>query len=257
MSHLSTPCKILATAISISLLSGCIVSNKLSSQWSDEEEGSRIFLEDNIHAIGRPIKPVKDYPYALVLAGEKYDYLVQSDEYKAPSTVQSIFNGFDTRYLFIGNEDYNPFDNLKKDQSITLKIGMARTASLQSYAMYQAKKYGVGASDAQLHFIKPAKDVNADEKEMLTTFKFNCTTQHAQKITYTHCQRKTPIELIPIKKTIDISQLEHRFNKPYRIQASYIHEKNSTLKNAGVALLMPLAIAIDIVTFPIQLPMVL
>lgn len=245
--------KLAVVGATVSLLSGCLATSALQSQWSDEtEDVGRPFLEDTIHAMGKPTKPIKDHPHALVLAGEKYDYLLEG--YHQTAIVHDIFTSLDTRHLFFGNDDFDPFTNLNKNQQITIYSSLGATASMPSYAMYQAKRIGVRATSTVVHFIKPTNQVSQTETHTLTTLNFQCTTKAVQHIHYTHCQRQTPIEFTPITKTIDITKLEHRFTTPYQLHANYIHEKSSVGKNAGIALLMPLAVAVDIVTFPFQLP---
>ena len=62
-------------------LSGCIVSEKLDYQLMLQEDAKWVADEqftDTIIAVGKPAAPIQGVEHAIVFAGEKRSYLVQS-----------------------------------------------------------------------------------------------------------------------------------------------------------------------------------
>ncbi|WP_066802827.1 hypothetical protein [Moraxella oblonga] len=209
--------KLAIVGATVSLLSGCLATSALQSQYSEEKyDFGKAMFEDKIYALGTPKQPIKNYPLALVAVGDKYDYILQGD-YQEESKPYQIFTSLDTNHLFFSNDDTNPFDNLNKDKTSLIKAGMARSAYSDRSAINQAKKYGLDTKGT-IHFIKPKQQVTSQELAKLSTLSFTCNDKTVQNMTYTHCHYKTGLTFTPINKTIDVNTLEHRFPTPYGLR---------------------------------------
>lgn len=266
--------KILSLALSASILTGCATS----ALWDKADDfysmPVALLLSDDLVALGKPKTPLSQYPHALAMVGTKHDYLVVSGE-KDPAILQKIFGELEGKSLhLLGSAEgrytlrpdtiYQEFFTGKTQVDFYVSPDIKRT----SKAKQSLQESGV-TTDVMVTFFKPAKQVTASEKATLAKLGFECTSDRLKQqgrygasdshtddpTVYTLCHRNTHVKLTVIQKTTDNANLPHKFKRPLTININ--HHKNNTLKDgavtAGTALLTPVAVAIDVVTFPVQL----
>lgn len=181
---------------------------------------------DTIIAIGKPATVIKDHEHALVLAGQKYNYLIEDGSHR----LKRIFESVALRYLTI---------DLPKSKHIAIKqSGDGFTCS---------SDFGC-ADRISLNFKKPMSQTTAQDKKHLETLGFYC---YDFSNTHLECSYSSHRPaLIPTQK--NGSTLTHRLKQSINITLYEFHPHKGQLKRATTMLFVPLAIAFDIITFPIQ-----
>lgn len=262
--------KLSIMAISVStLLSGCLATSALWDAEAIQDSEKTVILKDRVSALGKPAEPVPNFPNALVLLGEENDYLITSAE-QNPAIVEHLFSNLDAKALtIISNHVSVPIEHIDYDwvHDPVSRIDFEIDPSIQyrEYADQSFKQSGVGTT-LNISFVKPADKITAQEKAKLQQYGFQCTsdrlahrrngdyTYDKSPTVYTWCVRPTKINLTAITKSQSSTQAMRQLNTSRTIQVSYSQNVKGRkyATNTGIVLLTPLAIAVDVVTFPVQ-----
>lgn len=208
------------------VLSGCVGGITMATAEKVQMSKSEQYLQfsDNVIAIAMPKTPIPNRPNALVLIGEKNNYILEGFIYTDKENVDAILKHLDLNYLRIQ------------------KIGKAEYNK-------EFKYYGAGIV---LRYDKPKDKLTKQEQEVIkaTQNDNRClggTYAHNSPEAEKHCSMYLDVKLVPLKKP-ENQTLKHTFSQPYQID---FYAKKTHL-TSGVAL-APLTMALDLVTLPIQI----
>ena len=219
-------------------LSGCIVSEKLDYQLMVQEDAKWVADEqftDTIIAIGKPAAPIEGVEHAIVFAGEKRSYLVQSA--KRDREFIDILNQVDLAYF-----SFKPMPAFNAPY-FRIRIGEQGCTSKQ------------GCIATILWFEKPTHLLAAGETAKLEGFDFTCHDGFAGGMT--RCTKnlwRLPVTVAPAVKNIDT--LAYRLRQPTTLKFYHYQPDKALAEEKRLKALMPFAKAFDIITFPIQFIMV-
>lgn len=226
----------LMTCLSI-LLSSCATTQYLASKTAPNNLDSltqtktQTLVSDVLVAIGKPTQKVQNYEDSLVLVGKNHSYFIEPNS-NDKKLFQQIFSQVDLSNIYINQQDIN--------------------AEIQSSCRY---KHGCGT--VELSFRKEKAKLLANEEKTVKKLGFQC---HEQTITaknYLTCNNKVAIGYTVISQVKNVHSLQHRFKKAVNLTiVKKTNLKNQSVKKTGKQAvyytLYPVAVVIDIVTFPIQ-----
>lgn len=219
-------------------LSGCIVSEKLDYQLMVQEDAKWVADEqftDTIIAVGKPAAPIQGVEHAIVFAGEKRSYLVQSA--KRDREFIDILEQVDLAYF-----SFKPMPAFNAPY-FRIRIGEQGCTSKQ------------GCIATILWFEKPTHLLAAGETAKLEGFDFTCHDGFAGGMT--RCTKnlwRLPVTVAPAVK--NINTLAYRLRQPTTLKFYHYQPDKALAEEKRLKALMPFAKAFDIITFPIQLIMV-
>lgn len=215
------------------LLTGCTSLYLFDkSEKSLDERWVKTDFSDTIIAIGEPKTPIKGYENALVLAGEKHAYLVQASS--SEDDLKKIFKQIDLRYLTIALNNKDGL--LVRQQGDWVKCDG-----------------NLGCADVELVYNKPRGSFTEQEEKILAELGFHywqsfrantpsITNKHIRKISFTVTEPVTNKE-----------QLQHQFKQPVKLNYAQFNPNKGKITRGMTYGLIPIAIAFDIVTFPLQM----
>ncbi len=213
----------LMTCLSI-LLSSCATTQYLASKTAPNNLDSltqtktQTLVSDVLVAIGKPTQKVQNYEDSLVLVGKNHSYFIEPN-----SNDKKLF-------IYINQQDIN--------------------AEIQSSCRY---KHGCGT--VELSFRKEKAKLLANEEKTVKKLGFQC---HEQTITaknYLTCNNKVAIGYTVISQVKNVHSLQHTFKKAVNltiVKKTNLKNQSITGKQAVYYTLYPVAVVVDIVTFPIQ-----
>lgn len=232
--------KISGLALSTFLLSGCIASSFLDNGITESELSRWVATDttDNIIAIGKPTTSIKGYENALALVGEKHNYLIQP--VSGSDNLKQIFETVDLRYLTI---------ELPTEKHIAVK----QSGDKDSYYSCPTE-YGCAWS-ISLRFKKTPGQFSDTEKAKLKKLGFYCY-DYSKESEASCSYESNKIAFTVTQKSMSNEKLNHRLKQPVPIVFYQFHPNKGVVGRAVRYALLPLAMAFDIVTFPIQAEMV-
>lgn len=219
-------------------LSGCIAMEKLDYQLMQQEDAkwqADEQLTDTIIAIGKPATPIEGIERAIVFAGEKRSYLVQSAN--RDREFIDILEQVDLAYF-----SFKPMPAFNAPY-FRIRIGEQGCTSKQ------------GCIASILWFEKPTHLLMAGETAKLEGFDFTCHDGFTGGMT--RCTKnlwRLPVTVAPAVK--NINTLAYRLPQPTTLKFYNYQPDKALAEEKRLKALMPLAKAFDIITFPIQLIMV-
>ncbi|KAA0913597.1 hypothetical protein [Psychrobacter sp. ANT_WB68] len=234
------PKSCLATVLGLGLgLSGCIATEKLVDYQLMRQEDAKWVADeqftDIIIAVGKPAAPIQGVEHAIVFAGEKRSYLVQS--INRDSEFIDILDQVDLAYF-----SFKPMASIDTPH-FNIRIGEKGCTSTQ------------GCIATTLWFEKPTHLLVASETAKLEGFDFTCNDGFAGGIT--RCTKslwRLPVTVAPAVK--NINTLSYRLHQPTTLNFYNYQPDKALAEEKRLKALMPLAKAFDIITFPIQFIMV-
>ncbi|WP_416191658.1 hypothetical protein [Neisseria sp. CCUG12390] len=212
------------------LLSACFISRYLdyrineseNSRWIKEES-----LSDTLIAVGKPVQQVAGFENAMLLAGKKRAYLVRPQSSERIS-LPSILAQTDLTYLKVlpnrlppGKQEEN-FAVISSDVKSTLGV--------------------------KFQFFKPKKLLKAGEQAQMERLGFNCRDYDKDLL----CTTSQTLELQTVTLN-NRNHLQHTFRQPLPLVFYRYEAKKGTVSRGLLKALLPLTMAVDVVTFPIQL----
>lgn len=224
---------VLTVALSL-VLSGCIATGQLDYQLMLQEDAKWVVDEqftDTLIAVGKPSVPINGLDNAIVFAGEKRSYLVQSAN--RDSELIDILDQVDLAYFAIKpmpSTDTPHFEIRIDDKGCTSAQSCIATT---------------------LWFEKPTHLLAVNETSNLKELDFSCADGFAGGMT--RCTKSLwhlPVTVAPAVKNID--NLQHHFSPPTMVKFYTYQPDKAEAKEKRLKALMPLAKAFDIITFPIQ-----
>ena len=219
-------------------LSSCIVTEKLDYQLMLQEDAKWIADEqliDTIIAVGKPAAPIQGVEHAIVFAGEKRSYLVQSAN--RDREFMNILDQVDLAYF-----SFKPMPAFNAPY-FRIRIGEQGCTS------------GQGCIATILWFEKPTPLLVAGETAKLEGFDFTCHDGFAGGMT--RCTKnlwRLPVTVAPAVKNIET--LAYRLPQPTMLKFYNYQPDKALAEEKRLKTLMPIAKAFDIITFPVQLIMV-
>ena len=233
------PKSCLATVLGLGLgLSGCIATEKLDHQLMRQEDAKWVADEqftDIIIAVGKPAAPIQGVEHAIVFAGEKRSYLVQSAN--RDREFIDILDQVDVAYF-----SFKPMPAFNAPY-FRIRIGEQGCTSAQ------------GCIATTLWFEKPTHLLTAGETAKLEGFDFTC--HDGFKSDMTRCTKslwRLPVTVAPAVKNSDT--LSYRLHQPTTLKFYNYQPDKALAEEKRLKALMPLAKAFDIITFPIQFIMI-
>ncbi|WP_416191667.1 hypothetical protein [Neisseria sp. CCUG12390] len=220
------------SACIVPLLGGCVFSGAVSNGLEDAENRRWAVdesLTDTLVAAGRPVQSVAGFENALLLAGQKRAYLVQPEGSDSDLTeLRSILAQTDLAYLSVSPsntikqaEDDSHFAVLDRDGSSTLRV--------------------------DFDFYKPEAALKKGEKAAMEKLGFHCR-QYPENL---KCSNTMTLKLQAVNLA-DRSKLQHTFRTPLPLKFYRYKAGRGRIARGVWKALIPLAFAVDIVTFPIQ-----
>ncbi|MGM8885020.1 hypothetical protein ACS8FD_03665 [Psychrobacter sp. 1U2] len=227
--------KILLASVLALSLSGCIATEKLDYQLMKQEDAKWVAdetLTDTLIAVGKPSAPIEGVDNALVFAGEKRSYLVQSTN--RDSELTDILNYVDLAYF-----SFKPMPAFDAPY-FRIRVGEEGCPSVQ------------GCIATILWFEKPTHLLAAGKTVKLEGFDFTCHDGFAGGMT--RCTKnlwRLPVTVAPAVQNIDA--LHYRLSPPTTLKFYHYHPDKAIAEEKRLKALMPFAKAFDIITFPVQL----
>lgn len=215
-------------------------------------------LSENVIAVGYPNKPIEGYEDAMILAGKNYSFLVQPvvSSHTSSDIFSRIFSQVDLGSLYIdtnpsfyysdsdAQREYRTRDIQKKIQAdsneLILNIDRDRSSQVKNVSRY-----------INLVYAKPINEVKNNEQPQLENLGFKCQTSVIAEQQSLACQRPVHIEITVASAVQNIDQINHKLKQPMTIQLNEEWRSRDSTYNLGIALL-PVSVAVDIVTLPIQ-----
>ena len=230
------------------MLSSCLLSDGVRKDIKNNPDRIVTQLQDQLVAVGVPKQDLKEYPYALVLAGQKYTYLVQSynrygsDSNQATASLLNIFKNTDLSKLYIGETSREARDLInslqsgqqdKRNPSFSIEINEHQDVETIS------KMY----SDVTIIYSQQSKIPTAEIKK-LEQLGFHC-----WEPAYTHCSESLNIWVTITPAQTQQEKLAHTFRQPVNFRVFQRFEAGKTIKQK---IFLPVATVVDIATFPVQ-----
>lgn len=223
------------------ILSSC-ATYKVFSDISDTKTKTVSLLKDEFIAITKPSKPIQNHEDAVVFVGKKHTFLVKelSPTAFAPVNFSQIFEHADLNYLYIEN---NAIGLDKFVKSVHEGV-IPKPRKIDLHASGKESKYTHGF---YLKFIKPKNKVQKGEKQTMQALGMACLDDYEN---YLVCYRSLTAEFILVQNPQNMNQVKYGLKQP--LAAEIYHNESIERKVKPEYLLMPLTIAFDIVTFPVQ-----
>lgn len=240
---------LLVTLLGLSIvLNSCATASLVSyTKTNHVEEHVKNVLSENVIAVGYPNKPIKGYEDAMILAGKNYSFLVQPavDSHTSSDIFRRIFAQVDLGSLYIDTlPSYSTYNVQQKTQAnsnqLVINIDGNKTSKIKDIPTF------IG-----LLYAKPINEIKRNEQLQLENFGFECQTAIIAEQQNMICQRIVRIELTVASAVQNIDQINHKLKQPLTIQLNQKWEVSDHANKLGVVLL-PVTMAVDIVTFPIQ-----
>ena len=230
------------------VLNSCATASLVSYTKTDHvEEHVKNVLSENVIAVGYPNKPIKGYEDAMILAGKNYSFLVQPavDSHTSSDIFRRIFAQVDLGSLYIDTlPSYSTYNVQQKTQAnsnqLVINIDGNKTSKIKDIPTF------IG-----LLYAKPINEIKRNEQLQLENFGFECQTAIIAEQQNMICQRIVRIELTVASTVQNIDQINHKLKQPMTVQLNEEWNTRDNTNKFGVALL-PVSVAVDIVTFPIQ-----
>lgn len=222
-------------------LSGCLATMYVHDKAEKRNTTTTVHLSDTITHIGTPKSELKEFPYALVLVGNKNSYLLTSPNQYRPSLLREIFTSVDTHYLYIKPmAGISNWDSVKKPKNY-LRVNIADDIC------YKQNKI---CNTVEVIYYKPKSVAAKNEETKLKELGFTCDTLKNPKGDMLECSQKVGIT-IHLANKIPNKNLPHHLKQP--IEFNVIEEHTQHRTNKAMMMLMPVALAVDVVTLPIQM----
>ena len=207
----------------------------------------KTFYLESVIAVGYPNKPIQGYEDAMILAGKNYSFLVQPvvSANTSSDLFKRLFAKVDLGSLYIHtHSSYTNRNIQQKTQADSNELVL----DIQSDESNQIKNVPAKIS---LLYAKPVDKLKVNEQSQLESFGFECKTALVAEQQNLICQRPVNIEMTVASAVQNINKVNYKLKQPLNIQLNYKWETSSNANKFG-AVLFPVAMEADIVTFPVQ-----
>lgn len=228
-------------------LSGCMATmgllyatddagGSLKSSGSIEE---KTLLSDKVIAMGKSKTPISSHEHALVLIGESNSYLIEPAG-KDKMTFERIFTIVDLSSLYIRSKNETEDTSSKVSNSFEVLVNNDEC------------EYQHGCHDMELYFKKPLNDVLTKEQVQLESLGFDCYVGNIEG--YLTCKRKVKIGFTVANQVQNFDNLQYKLKQQFdiRFYTEVLDNDESVIKKGIYYTLLPVTMAIDVVTFPLQ-----
>lgn len=216
-------------------LSGCLTMHTQMAYKSTEVRQHTI-VKDAITAVAKPKTPIPNHEGAMVLVGQQHSFLVKPYLGDSPYLFNQIFDKVDLSHLYI------TFPSNKDSQRVF------------DLNVYQNQKNPTSAINmVHFSFVKPTKNVKTSEQKTLTDLGFRCETGTLDNQEYLVCKTEVRSQFIVAEQVRNAKDLPYQFKEPLTLH--FYSEEQYEKTRPQYMLLMPLALAIDVVMVPIAVPL--
>lgn len=204
---------------------------------------------DDIISYGIPSIAIKDYEYAIAMAGKNYSYLVKPATGKDNVIEKTLFRDFlnhlDIRYLAFTTDTsahgVNENDTLRSIRDINFRV----------------ENKQINRTSLNFLFLKPVLELKPNEQKQLEAYNFKCSIEkisQEQTKDFLYCKRKVVIDILVAEKAKNTNQLTNTFRESLHFN---FYQKNEQTKINPLKVVLfplyPVAVSYDIVTAPITL----
>lgn len=227
------------------LLQSCATYRVMSSGEQSRYK-SDLQFKDEIVSIAKPKTPIQGYEDAVVFLGKNHTFLVQErpNTAFAPVNFNKIFQHADLNHLYIDNNPSLGLDNFVKSvhQGVIPKPKEIELDNLLSSNEHTHSFY--------LTFIKPVNQLQKGEKETMQNLGMSCYDTYEPYPQYLVCYRSLNAKFTLVQNPTNAQQSKYGLKQPLTVGVYKVTE----IQGSGKAnyILLPLAVAFDIVTFPVQ-----
>lgn len=234
---------------SAGLLNGCATTNLADYAKADNvKKHEKKVLSENVIAVGYPSQTVKGYENAMILAGSNYSFLVQpaTSANTSPDLFKRLFSEVDLSALYIDTQpSYSTLNTERKTQATSNKLVL----DVKNDESQQIKDAPVSVG---FIYAKPIEMIKLNEQKQLEDFGFECKTINVAEQSNLVCLRSVDAEITVATAVQNINEVNYRLKQPLTIELNYKWQTSSNA-NKFSAVLLPVTMAVDIVTLPIQL----
>lgn len=241
---------IITTLFASSLVLSSCATTALSdyTKRDNSKEHTKNVLSESVIAVGYPNKPIQGYEDAMILAGKNYSFLVEPvvSANTSSDLFKRLFAQVDLGSLYIDTQSSYTNRNIQqKTQADSNELIL----DVQSDESNQIKNVPAKIS---LIYAKPVNTLKVNEQSQLESFGFECKKAIVAEQQNLICQRAVNIEMTVASAVQNINEVNYKLKQPLNIQLNYKWKTGSNANKFG-AVLLPVALAVDIVTFPVQL----
>ena len=246
------------------VLNGCATASLVSYTKSDYYGGYHIhkknILSEEVIAIGYPNKPIKEYEGAMILAGKNYSFLVQPtvSSHTSSDIFRRIFSQVDLGSLYIDTNPSSYYSDSDTQREYGTRDIQKKTQADSNELILDIDRDRDGSSQVKnistrinLVYAKPTNEVKNNEQPQLENLGFKCQTSVIAEQQSLACQRSVFIKITVASAVQNIDQINHKLKQPMTIQLNENWKTRDNTNKFGIALL-PVSVAVDIVTLPIQ-----
>lgn len=232
-------------AIGLTLLLQSCATYHLINSSEESRFKSNLLFRDEIISIAKPAKPIAGYEDAVVFMGREHTFLVQeqSSTAFAPVNFQKIFTHADLNHLYINNNSSLGLDNFVESIHQD-KIPTPKEIRLDNMLSTQQHTHSF-----YLTFVKPINQVQKGEKETMQGLGMACYDKYEKYPQYLVCYRLLHSKFTLAQNPMNGNQTKYGLKQPLKISVFNVQEVEGRKSSR---LLLPLAVAFDIATFPVQ-----
>lgn len=212
------------------LLSSCMTLSTVESM-NQSSYKYKTLISDQLLAYGIPREPIIRHENALVILGQKQDYLIE------------VVNRSSSKKTIL-------VDIVKQLDLSHVTISASSRVSNHLFSVVITDPKHPIMETLNVSYNKALNQVTNSEKNQLKALDFSCETDlNAQKY---QCTQQIHYKIFPLKKQANQKPLQYQFREPVQLLVRQQSERSGLFKAAHVAIL-PLTVVADIVTLPIQL----
>ncbi len=215
-------------SVFLSGLSGCAATQLLGDAVLPDYQDTQTVVSDVLIAIGKPTQKIKNHEKSLVLVGNQHSYFIDPNS-NNKQLFNQIFSQVDLNNVYINKNNIN--------------------AKIEPSCRYQ---HGCGTVD--ISFIKEKAKLQRNEKNTVKELGFACRDKTMKGKNYLACSNNVAVGYTVISQVKNVNSLQHTFKKPVNLEVTKNSAKSTGDKGREAIFytLSPVAIVIDVVTFPIQ-----
>ncbi len=225
--------------VAIFSLSGCFLKtiDDIEESGRKAKYVEKTELRDSIIAIGKSKLPISGYENAIILAGKKSSYMVETKDLQ---NLQKLLDFDDLSAMRIYPNDMY----LQESRYFVVRTGE------------QYPCQGINAcSMINVVYSKESNSPLTKEENILAKSDFHCQSYRTVEEKYgLRCTYSPTVKITIISSVVNEQFLKHKFSKPLELRFFNYEPKNGENKRLIYNVLSPIAITLDIITFPIQSP---
>lgn len=228
------------------LLNGCATMSLLDrAESKPAKQYEKDVLAESVIAVGYPNVPIGGYESAMLLAGKNYSFLVQPIESSdTPENLfQTLFSQVDLNSLYI--------DPMPTNYAVKEKMQAKSNTLILNLKNDDSKQIKNVTADIGLIFVKPVNSLRVREQSQIEQLGFECNKAIVAEQENIVCQRTVPTAITVASAVQNINNVNYKLKQPLTIEFNY-QGKTKASNKEWLKVFTPVAIAVDIVTLPVQ-----